>query len=108
MEMFQRVGNTHVQHVETIPVENPFEKTDDRFLGNSYTPYSMNRLFSEFFWKCGEVCLEVCETISGGIWEVLGGKMKENYPEKNWKNPKIPINYYEFLCQIALNSLFNE
>ena len=42
----------------------------------------MNRLFSEFFRKFGGVFLEVCETISGGIWEVFGGKMKENYPEK--------------------------
>ena len=45
----------------------------------------------------------MCETISGGIWEVFGGKIKENYPEKirkinetstffmktrgNWLNP---------------------
>ena len=45
----------------------------------------MNRLFSEFFRKFGGVFLEVCETISGGIREVFGGKMKENYPEKNRK-----------------------
>ena len=49
---------------------------------NSLTPYSMNSLFSEFFRKFGGVFLEVCETISGGIWEVFGGKIKENYPEK--------------------------
>ena len=39
------------------------------------TPYSMNSLFSEFFRKFGGVFLEVCETSSGGIWEVLGGNM---------------------------------
>ena len=27
--------------------------------------------------------MEVCETISGGIWQVLRGKLKENDPEKN-------------------------
>ena len=43
----------------------------------------MNSLFSEFFRKFGGVFLEVCETISGGIWQVLRGKIKENYPEKN-------------------------
>ena len=49
------------------------------------TPYSMNRLFSEFFRKFGGVFLEVCETISRGIWQVLRGKIKENYIEKNKK-----------------------
>ena len=46
------------------------------------TPYSMNRLFSESFRKFGGAFLEVCETISRGIWQVLRGKMKEHYPEK--------------------------
>ena len=46
------------------------------------TPYSMNRLFSELFRKFRGVLLEVCETISGGIWQVLRGKIKELYPEK--------------------------
>ena len=27
--------------------------------------------------------MEVCETISGGIWQVLRGKTKENNIEKN-------------------------
>ena len=36
----------------------------------------MNSLFSEFFTKFGGVFL--CETISGGIWEVFGGKVEEN------------------------------
>ena len=49
------------------------------------TPYSMNRLFSELFRKIGGAFLEVCETISGGIWQVLRGKIKENYSEKNKK-----------------------
>ena len=48
----------------------------------------MNSLFSEFFRKFEGVFLEVCETISGGIWEVFGGKTEENYPEQNRKNPK--------------------
>ena len=43
--------------------------------------YSINRLFSEFFRKFGGAFLEVCETISEGIWQVLRGKIKENYPE---------------------------
>ena len=30
--------------------------------------------------------MEVCETISGGIWQVLRGKIKENYSEKDKKN----------------------
>ena len=47
------------------------------------TPYSMNRLFSEFFRKFGGAFLEVCETISRGILHVFRGKMKENYIEKN-------------------------
>ena len=58
----------------------------------------MNRLFSESFRKFGGAFLEVCETISGGIWQVLRGKMKENYPEKNKKkNRKFlldTIKYY--------------
>ena len=62
------------------------------------TPYSMNRLFSEFFRKFGGVFLEVCETIPEGIWEVFGGKMKENYPEKNRKKIRkivfTTIKYY--------------
>ena len=57
------------------------------------TPYSMNSLFSEFFRKFGGAFLEVCETSSGGMWEVFGGKIKENYPEKIRKNPKNPIGY---------------
>ena len=52
------------------------------------TPYSMNSLFSEFFRKFGGVFLEVCETISGGIWQVLRGKIKENYTEKIRKHKK--------------------
>ena len=42
----------------------------------------MNRLFSELLKKFGGACLEVCDTISAGIWEVVGGKIKENYSEK--------------------------
>ena len=68
----------------------------------------MNRLFSEFFRKFGGVFLEVCETISGGIWEVFGGKIKENYAETYRKNQKNPIGYYKILFKIALNSLFND
>ena len=39
----------------------------------------MNSLYSEFVTKVGGVVLEVCETISGGIWKVFGGKINENY-----------------------------
>ena len=49
------------------------------------TPYSMNRLFSEFSKKFGGAFLEVCETISGGIWQVLRGSIKETYPDTNKK-----------------------
>ena len=45
----------------------------------------MNSLFSELFRKSGGVSLEVCEIISAGIWEVVGRKIKENYPERNQK-----------------------
>ena len=45
----------------------------------------MNSLFSESFRKFGGAFLEVCETISGGIWQVLRGKIKENYTEANKK-----------------------
>ena len=58
------------------------------------TPYSMNRLFSELFRKFEGAFLEVCETISEGIWQVFRGKIKEYYPEKNKKNMKNPISYY--------------
>ena len=53
--------------------------------GKSYTPYSMNRLFSKFLRKFGGAFLEVCETVSGGIWQVLRGKIKEKYPGKKQK-----------------------
>ena len=39
--------------------------------------------------KCGGACLEVCETISRGMWEFVAGTMKENDPEKNKKKIKI-------------------
>ena len=69
----------------------------------------MNSLFSEFFMKFGGVFLEVCETISGGLWEVFGGKIDENYPEKSrGKNLENPIRYYLILFKIRLNSLFND
>ena len=38
------------------------------------TPYSMNKLFSEFFFEFGGVFLEVCETVSGGFGQVVGGQ----------------------------------
>ena len=47
-----------------------------------YTPYSINSLFSEFFRNIGGALLEVCETISGGILQVLRGKIKDDYPEQ--------------------------
>ena len=52
--------------------------------------------------------MEVCETISGGIWEVFGENIEENYQEKNRENQENPIRYYKILFKIALNSLFNE
>ena len=58
------------------------------------TPYSMNRLFSEFFRKFGGAFLEVYETISGGIWQVFRGKIKENYLEKIRNILLDTIKYY--------------
>ena len=74
------------------------------------TPYSMNSLFSEFFRKIEGVFLEVCETISGDIWEVFGGQMRENYPKQKLgkKHPKTYLRYYVILFKIALNGLFND
>ena len=61
------------------------------------TPYSMNSLFGKFFRKFGGVFLEVCETISGGLWEVLGGKINQNNPEK-YRNKirKIPLDTIKY------------
>ena len=42
----------------------------------------MNSLFSEFFTKFGGVFLEVCETISGSIWDALGGTIEETIPKQ--------------------------
>ena len=75
---------------------------------DGHTPYSMNRLFSEFFRKSGGAFLEVCETISGGSGEAFRGKKKENYPEKNRKHLTNSIRYCTMLFNIALNSLFKE
>ena len=74
----------------SIPVElytvfsdlNNLAKNPDQKSSQTSTPYSMNRLFSEFFRKFGGAFLEVCETISGGIWQVLRGKIKDNYLDK--------------------------
>ena len=64
----------------------------------------MNSLFSEFFRKFGGVFLDVCETISGGIWEVFGGKMKENYTEHIQKKTEKRLDttkYYLKCLQIV-------
>ena len=60
----------------------------------AHTPYSMNSLFSEFFRDFGGVLLEVCETISGAMWEVCGGIIEENYPEN--KNEKLILGSIEY------------
>ena len=57
----------------------------EQFQNTFSTPYSMNSLFSELFRKFGGVFLEGFETISGWIWEVSTGKIKENYAETNQK-----------------------
>ena len=54
----------------------------------------MNSLFSELFRNFGGVFLEVCETISGGIWEAFGGNVKDNYPEQIRKILLDTIEYY--------------
>ena len=58
------------------------DPTAGSFNQGSGTPYSMNRLFSEFFRKFGGAFLEVCETISGGSGEVFRGKIKKQYIEQ--------------------------
>ena len=70
------------------------------------TPYSMNRLFSEFFREFSGVILEVCETIWGHFGGVLGRILKE----KRQKNYSEITNIYKnfFFCsKIALTSPFN-
>ena len=57
----------------------------------------MTRLFSEFFMKFGGAFLEVCETMSGGVWQVLRGKIKETYTENIGTIRKIIFSYYIIL-----------
>ena len=64
----------------------------------------MNRLFSESFRKFGGACLEVCETISGGIWQVLRGNIKENYIENIRKHRGNKLA----TVMDGMNSLHNE
>ena len=59
----------------------------------------MNILFSDLFRKFGGVFLEVCETISGAIWEIFAGQIEENYPEKNRKKSGKP--YCKILFKIV-------
>ena len=42
--------------------------------------------------------MEACETVSGGMWEVFGGKREDNYPEKDKEDP---IRYYEIVFKIG-------
>ena len=75
------------------------------------TPYSINRLSSELFRKIQGAFVDVCETISGGIWQVLRGKIKETYPEQNKEEIRKNIldtikTFSKF--KLALNSIFNE
>ena len=74
---------------------NVNDKKELRVVQYERTPYSMNRLFSESFRKFGGAILEVCETISGGIWQLLRGKIKGKYPEK--KIRKFLFSYYIIL-----------
>ena len=44
-----------------------------------------------------------------GIWEVVGGKIKENHPEPIPKTNQInQIRYYKMSFNIVFNRLFNE
>ena len=67
--------------VEKVIKHNLQNSRQNNYHSYPSTHYSINSLFSEFFRKFGGVFLEVCETISGCIWEVFGGKIKENYTE---------------------------
>ena len=49
----------------------------------------------------------MCETTSGGIWEVCGGPIGENYPEQVEQSRKIILDAITFYLT-ALNILFYE
>ena len=57
------------------------------------TPYSMNRLVSEFFKEFSGVILEVCETMGWSFWRhvvrIVKEKRQKNY-SKNMKNLQKP------------------
>ena len=55
----------------------------------------MSSLFSEFFTKFGGVIVEVCETISEGIWEVFGGNFNEHSVNLREKSGKFPEYFRE-------------
>ena len=39
---------------------------------------------------------------------MFGGKIKENYPDRNKNSLKNPIRYYNTLFKLAFNFLFND
>ena len=60
----------------------------------------MISLLRVLFRKFGGVFVEVRETISGGMWEVFGGKIKKI--SRTNKNTLInPLRYYNILSKIA-------
>ena len=69
----------------------------------------MNSLFSELFKKFGGYFWRCLRLFRGGIGEVFGGKMEQNYPEQNQKIlKKNPIRCYKMPVKITVNSLFKE
>ena len=83
LDIFQNVSGTNPNIFQTIRLFVRKLYMNENIWMNEDTPYSMNSLFSEFFKNIGGIFLEVCETISGGSWEVFGGQIEENYPEIN-------------------------
>ena len=53
--------------------------------GHAFYDWRKSLQLRKFFRIFGGVFLEVCETISGGIWEVFGGIIEENYPDQKRK-----------------------
>ena len=64
-----------------------------------YTPYSMNRLFSEFFREFSGVILDVCETIWASFWRCFGWILKEQRKNNYSKNKQTTTTTLFFTSQ---------
>ena len=75
------------------------------FLEFMVTPYSMNRLFSEFFREFSGVILEVCETIWGSVWRCFGRILKDTCQNKLFGKQEIMQTACVYHSIIAVNSV---